>query len=174
MAQLAYHRIVRGSVRKGVPRRTLDAKDRADLAWTNLIDVLESTLSPHIQVRWTPSRTHLHFIAMHAHQLGNLDSFSGAPMVNKLALLQATLIHAHVSELTKSSLLELECQSNQGRRCRWNKLHRWRARTRRLCRIVREDLTLCRIREVRTNAIEERLHCGVLYGRAKKHWREFE
>jgi hypothetical protein len=72
---------------------------------------------------------------MHAHQLRNLNSLSGAPVENELALLQATLINAHISELTKASLLELKGQSNQGRRCRRNKLHLWRARG--LRRIVR-------------------------------------
>src|SRR6266576_3879237 len=109
---------------------------------------------------------------MHAHQLGNLDSPSGAPVENELALLQATLIHAHIRELTKASLLELKCQSNQGRGCRWNKLHLWRARG--LRRIVRKDLTLRRTCEVRTNTIEEWLHRSVLDGRAEEYRRELE
>jgi hypothetical protein len=47
-AQFAHHRIVGGSIGKRVPRRALDTKDRTDLAWTNLTDVLEGTLrSPH-------------------------------------------------------------------------------------------------------------------------------
>ena len=72
---------------KRVPGRTVDTKDRTDLPWTNLIDVLESTLDPHIYItRWTPSRTHLHLIAMYVHQLGNLDSPSGARVEHELAL----------------------------------------------------------------------------------------
>ena len=109
---------------------------------------------------------------MHAHQLWDLDPLSGAPVENELALLQATLIHAHVRELTKASLLELECESNQGRRCRWNKLHLWRARV--LRRIVRKDLTLRRTREVRTNTVEEWLHRSVLDSRAEEYGRELK
>lgn len=41
--QFAHHRIVRGSIGKRVPGRAIDTKDRTDLAWANLIDVLEST-----------------------------------------------------------------------------------------------------------------------------------
>jgi hypothetical protein len=93
-------------VRSSIPGRALDAKDRTDLAWTYLIDVLECILrTPHPVTRWTPSRTHLQLVAMHVHQLGNVDSLPGARVENELALLQATLIHAHVRELTKASSL---------------------------------------------------------------------
>jgi hypothetical protein len=51
-AQFAHHRIVRGSIGKRVPGRALDTKDRTDLAWTNLTDVLESTLRfPHLDYK---------------------------------------------------------------------------------------------------------------------------
>lgn len=93
-------------------------------------------------------------------------------MVNELPPLQATLIHAHVRELTKATLLEFKCQSNQGSRCRWNKLHLWRARGLRC--IVCKDFTLRRTREVRTNTIEERLHRSVLDGRAEEYGRKPE
>ena len=54
------HRIVRGSIGKHILGRALNTNDRADLAWTDLIDVL-------------------HLVAMHVHQLGNPDSLYGAP-----------------------------------------------------------------------------------------------
>ena len=45
-------------------------------------------LKPRIQkVIWTNLRTHLHLVTVHAHQLGYLNSLSGAPMVDELALL---------------------------------------------------------------------------------------
>jgi hypothetical protein len=37
---LAHHRICRGAVGKGISGRTLDTKDRTDLAGTNLVDIL--------------------------------------------------------------------------------------------------------------------------------------
>lgn len=46
--QFTHHRKVRGSIGKRVPGRALDAKDRTDLTWADLTDVLEGILrSPH-------------------------------------------------------------------------------------------------------------------------------
>lgn len=74
-------------------------------------------------------------------------------MKDELTLLQTALIHPHIRELPEASLFKFERQSNEGRcRCR-NELY-----LRRGCRlrcIVRNDLTLCRTREVRANAVEK-------------------
>ena len=110
-AQFVHHRIVRGSIDKCVPGRAFDTKNRTDLAWT-MTNFLESTLrSPHPGYNMD-SMTHLHLVAIHVHQLGNLDSLSGERVENELALPQATLIHVHIRELTKASILELKCQRN--------------------------------------------------------------
>jgi hypothetical protein len=82
------------------------------------------------------------------------------------------LIHPHIRELSKPSLLKFERKGNE-RGCRsWNKLN-WR-RTRGLRGIMRNNLTLCRIRKIRTDAIKQRLHGGILYRRAQEDRRKFQ
>jgi hypothetical protein len=88
-------------------------------------------------------------------------------MVNELALLQTTLVHAHIRELPEATFLEFECKSNKGRCGCWDKLHQWRAR--RLRCIVRDNFTFCWTCEVRTNAIEEWLYCRILYRRTQEN-----
>ena len=90
--------------------------------------------------KYTPSKTHLHLVAVRMHQFGYLYPPTRPPMKDKLGLLQAALIHPHIRQLPEPSL-KLECERNE-RRCRsWNKSN-WR-RTRGLRNILCDDLILC-------------------------------
>jgi len=73
-------------------------------------------------------------------------------MEDKLASLQAALIHPHIRELPEASLLELERQRDKGRCRRRNELH-----LRRVCRLRRimgDNLAFCWTSEIRAYTVE--------------------
>ena len=94
-----------------LPRRAPDAKDRTYLTEANFANILEVpqglTTMPRVS-SYMSSKPHVY-----------LDPLTSVPVEDRLALVQAALIHPHVSKLPECSLLEIKkCEGNERRRRR--------------------------------------------------------
>lgn len=104
-------------------------------------------------------KTDLHLVTVHAHQTGNLDLLSRARVENLHGLLESTLIHAHISQLSKAALFELERQSNErGVSCGCQGDLRGTG----LVHIVCKNLSFGGVGQIIADTIEQGLNAGIL------------
>ena len=137
------HGVGETTVSEGVTRSTVDTKDGADLAGTNLRDVL-------------------HFVGVHADNSGNSDLLISSGVEEVSTLAQLALVDSNVSKLTVVVLLELESKTNKGKRVVGNQLDSLLV----LGFVQTSVFNLRGVRQVITDGIEHGLNTLISKGRS--------
>lgn len=140
-----HHGVLKLAISEGITRGTLNTKYSADFTSVNLINLL-------------------HLVRVHAHNTRNLNLLSRPRIVDIRALLQASLVHTHVRELSILALFQLERKTHK----RLSLVRKERNRSFIPTTVKSKILDLGRIGEVVADGVNHRLDGRVGEGRAHK------
>ena len=143
------HRHVDFAVGERVARSTIDTKQRDDVACRGVIDIL-------------------HLVRMHSNESADLDLLARSHVVDRVALLERSLIDTHIGQLTIATVLELEREEHEGLRIVGEDFDLGLV----LVEIDRHVVHLGRVGEIAGHCVQQQLNPLVLVRRPHKDRRQ--
>ena len=129
---------MRGTIGESITRGTINTKSGTDFTRSNLVNVL-------------------HFLGVHTYQSGDFNLLASLDVGDVTTLLQTTLVHSEVCQLTIFTFFKLECQTDKWLFGGWNQFN-W-------CLVVLNIQTFVQnftwVWQIVTDGIQDRLYTGV-------------